>query len=291
MKRIKDAIILRLYFIFLYLKTRAYFIKIRYQTPKVRNSKDTVKLLNNKKISIARFGDGEFDVIDGNGRRFQQYDENLANRLGEVLDSCDDRIAVGIPNIFRFRPLMSLKVESRIFWLNYLRKSYSIAHIKRNKVYYDSLFTRFYITYRTPQNAKRMIPELKRLWEGAQIVIVEGENNRLGVGNDFFSNTKSIERIICPRRNAYSIYERILETIKRQSREKLILISLGHTATILAYDLACSGYWAIDIGQIDFEYDLYNKKASKKRGHGKNLKVLTEELEAVYNSQIINKLL
>jgi len=35
----------------------------------------------------------------------------------------------------------------------------------------------------------------------------------------------------------------------------LILIALGPTATVLAYDLALIGYWAIDIGHVDLEYE------------------------------------
>lgn len=32
---------------------------------------------------------------------------------------------------------------------------------------------------------------------------------------------------------------------------RLILIALGMTATVLAYDLSKAGFWAIDIGHID----------------------------------------
>ena len=42
---------------------------------------------------------------------------------------------------------------------------------------------------------------------------------------------------------------------RRAKKSDLILISLGPTATVLAYDLAQCGYQAIDIGQLDNEYD------------------------------------
>lgn len=32
---------------------------------------------------------------------------------------------------------------------------------------------------------------------------------------------------------------------------------MGPTATVLAYDLACRGYQALDIGHLDLEYEWY----------------------------------
>ena len=39
--------------------------------------------------------------------------------------------------------------------------------------------------------------KLKKLWDKRDILIVEGENSRSGVGNDLFDDTQSVERIIC----------------------------------------------------------------------------------------------
>ena len=47
-------------------------------------------------------------------------------------------------------------------------------------------------------------------------------------------------------------------------KNKLILIALGPTATILAYDLYKLGYRAIDIGHIDIEYEWFLRKANTK---------------------------
>ena len=47
-------------------------------------------------------------------------------------------------------------------------------------------------------------------------------------------------------------------------KNKLILIALGPTATVLSYDLNKLGYQAIDIGHADIEYEWYLRKAKKK---------------------------
>ena len=47
----------------------------------------------------------------------------------------------------------------------------------------------------------------------------------------------------------------LLTSVKKHADNyELILIALGPTATVLAYDLAKDGYWAIDVGHIDIEY-------------------------------------
>ena len=117
--------------------------------------------------------------------------------------------------------------------------------------------------------SKRTVPKyikrLKKIWDKRDVVIIEGDKSRLGVGNDLFNNMKSIQRIICPAFNAFNYYENIINAVKTKvSRDKLILIALGPTATALAYDLYKLGYQALDVGHVDIEYEWYLRKAQKK---------------------------
>ncbi len=88
--------------------------------------------------------------------------------------------------------------------------------------------------------------------------------SRLGVGNDLFDNAGSIRRILCPPRNAFERYDRILNEALKVEKEVLFLIALGPTATVLAYDLHNAGYQAVDIGHIDVEYEWWRMKARRK---------------------------
>ena len=81
--------------------------------------------------------------------------------------------------------------------------------------------------------------------------------------------------------------------MKIAKEDDLICISLGPAATVLAYDLAEGGYQAVDIGQVDNEYDWYIRGA-KERTAIKG-KMVAEYLEnrlpedigdEVYDSQI-----
>ena len=60
--------------------------------------------------------------------------------------------------------------------------------------------------------------------------------------------------------NAFAEYDKILNQAKKIDKSKLVIIILGPTATVLAYDLAKQGYEAIDFGHIAKDYDFYRKK-------------------------------
>ena len=89
-----------------------------------------------------------------------------------------------------------------------------------------------------------------------------------GVGNNLFAKAKSVQRIICPAFNAFQEYDRILEATKKHGKNRLVLVALGPTAKPLVLQLAKQGYWALDIGHLDSEYEWYlsgKKEKTKSR--------------------------
>ena len=106
--------------------------------------------------------------------------------------------------------------------------------------------------------------QIKGLWNKEEVLIVEGEYTRFGVGNDLLDNAKKVQRIIAPAKNAFGQYQKIKDVVCRHGKNKLILAILGPTATVLAYDLAREGYWTVDIGQLDVEYGWYLLGAQKR---------------------------
>lgn len=98
---------------------------------------------------------------------------------------------------------------------------------------------------------------MKKIWEDKEVIIVEGAQTRLGVGNDLFDNVKSIKRVLAPAVNAFDKYEEILHAVIEIYQGELILIALGPTATVLASDLCNHNMRALDIGHIDIEYEWF----------------------------------
>ena len=181
------------------------------------------------------------------------------------MNSKEKNILIGVNLPYKKKLLNSFTKRRRNFFNHYFKKNrFKIIKIlDKNKKYYSSRISRFYVGLNDKSNVPKYISKLKKIWEDRDIIIVEGEKSRLGIGNDLFNNSKSIKRIICPCKNAFKVYDKILKKVLKIKKTNLIIIALGPTATILAYDLSLHGYQAIDIGHADIEYELYLRNATK----------------------------
>ena len=135
-----------------------------------------------------------------------------------------------------------------------------------NGKYYSSAITRFYMAWNNKNRIRiaKYISKFKKIWEKKDILLIEGEYSRLGIGNNLFNNSKSIKRILCPAINAFKVYDKIINATLKYCENRLILISLGPTATVLAYDLYKRGYQSLDIGHVDIEYEWFLRNVTSK---------------------------
>ncbi|MCI8550007.1 MAG: DUF1792 domain-containing protein [Lachnospiraceae bacterium] len=236
--------------------------KSSFYYPKFYEIEETIEHIVRDKSSLARFGDGEFAMMLERGRcKFQREDEKLARRLRGVISCEEEGLLIGISNQYG-----SLKKFS---WTGvYAIRTYLTAEIRKEhrqfinleRVYHDAFITRPYVLYAdndTDAPGKRF-RNLKRIWEGRDVVFVEGSLSRLGVGNDLFDNAASIQRIEAPPTNSFDRYDEILEaSLRFAQKDSLFLVALGPSAEVLVYDLFHAGFQALDIGHLDLEYEWY----------------------------------
>ena len=231
----------------------------------IMDMQKTLDYVKDRQISIARFGDGEIDLMTGHSIPYQDYDEELAGRLKKIITMPDNKnLLVCLPDIFERRERYTEACNS--FWSDHLRRyrKFYIENVSSKKNYGSAFLSRPYLDLSDKAVSAEHFHNLKEFFTDKSILIVEGKYSRSGVGNDLFYKAKSVERIICPSRNAYKKYEVILDKIRQYGRNKLILLMLGPTAKVLAFDLAMEGYWAVDIGHIDSEYEWYKLGTTKK---------------------------
>lgn len=292
------------YFSYLFYKERKERAKIS-----IVNTYDTVQYIVDHKCSVSRFGDGEIQMITHLLENstvenfavdtFQGYNPALAKRLSEILLIEKNNHIVGLPYPLLFPK--GYNSYSKLFW-----KRVWVEHLKRfpnilhpDITYFDSTFTRFYIDrdVRWRANCAKYVCSLKRIWENEDICFLEGSKSRLGIGNDLFDNARSVQRFLFPATNAFDKYEEILAKVSELPKNKLYLIALGHTATVLAYDMAQLGFWAIDVGHIDIEYEWMKMKAKHKVpipnkyvNEVKDGRIATDFKDELYNSQIIGRI-
>ena len=254
----------------------------------IMSQAETIDKIIKNHCSVARFGDGEVSWMckEGYGGGFQKNDPVLTKRLKEIFTAPqNEKIIICLTSAYKPE---KLKNE---FWTKHVHEMLFelCQNITPNRKFGDTDITR---------NANN-VPHMKQIWQNRDIVIVEGELSRLGVGNDLFDNAKSIQRILCPAKNAFDKYDEIFAECLKQPKEKLLLLALGPTATVLAYDLCQKGYQAIDVGHIDICYEwklrgatgkiaIPGKYVNEVRGGGANIEECTDK---EYIKSIIGKIL
>lgn len=258
-----------------YLRLRKFFTKVSYTIftktgpfrYKLMMEEETLRYIINNKCSVSRYGDGEFGIMRNLSIGFQKTDNQLADRLREVAQHPIKGHLICLPSALK--TLRGLKKESGDFWRGEIGTKYLMwaSTFKKHKIVGSTQISRFYMDYVSDLQAKCMVQLWRELWNNRNILIVEGQNTRLGVGNDLFDNALSIKRILCPASNAFSQYDSILQCVKSKvlsGNDVLILIALGPAATVLAYDLAKENIQSIDVGHIDLEYEWFKMKAKSK---------------------------
>lgn len=279
------------------------YIKFR-RHPKILSVKETLKKVNDEKLSLARFGDGEINwMCNLPTNAFQKNSEELSKELAAAFSSRNKKLLVAWPApIVRSRPFNDFCV---CHWGRFVKTKFADynSHVDYSYSYGDAFVSRFYMDFKN-KSKKRVQPivnKLKNLWKDRNVIFVEGAHTRLGAGNDLFDGAKSIRRIVCPDSDAYFKIDEIELAIKKNYRDgDLIILALGPTATVLAWRLTEKySMQALDLGHIDVEYIWYINGAKEKTPIiGKNvfeakkgesaLKIDFDE--AKYNSEIVAKI-
>ncbi len=266
--------------------------------PQIKSVEETYEKILTDHVSVSRFGDGEFKwMADFPQNTFQNPSKEMQQRLIEISKSDLENHIVCLSDTFG--DLKQFNAYGREFWgcfMGMYRKKW-MRFLKPGKVYYNTNMTRPYMDYVDKSPCAMRFAMLKKIWQDRKVVLIEGEKSRLGVGNDLFSTAASVQRILAPATNAFDKYKELLTRACQLEKDTLILIALGPTATILAYDLAKCGYQALDIGHVDVEYEWFQMGATSKVPlknkyvneslQGRNIGELQDE---EYISQIIDRI-
>lgn len=243
------------------------WLHLKYGTLKVVDFEASLNELVNTQKSMARFGDGElrWALNIPNKNSFQSSDVQLASRLQEIARTNQENLMICVPDVFN--KLNMYTWDNQGSWAKILIPNYKkwMQLLPKVYKYYDANITRPYIQRRDKSLTNKYFEKFKSVWMGKKVLIVEGRLTRFGVGNDLLKSAESIQRIICPEINAFDKYDEIFKSIKNISANfDLVLLALGPTATVLAYDLSRKDIRAIDIGHLDVEYEWYLRGVKEK---------------------------
>lgn len=231
---------------------------------KVHTVEETIDELIRTDKSMIRFGDGEITMIRGRSLKLQQAEPEIIEGLGRMLGYEYDGMIVTIPDIFD--DLSIYRKQSRQFWKDHLlfsRKIYE-KYCNTDREYYNTSISRFYITLEDRSKCQNRVNGIRQIWKDKDVVVVEGERTHNGVGNDLLDTARSVERIIGPSSDAYAKLDEILERCREYPKDRMFVVSLGVAAKFLVERLFLEGYRALDIGNLDMEYEWYLRGAKQK---------------------------
>ena len=147
--------------------------------------------------------------------------------------------------------------------------------------------------------AVQVFSQIRTLWTNKNVVVIEGELTRFGVGNDLLNDAASVKRIIGPAKNAFEKCDQLLEEARKQPEDTIFIVALGPAAKIIAYELS-NQFKTLDLGHLDIEYEWYLRKM-KEGGSVPNKYVNEAKVNfdsesepfdpSLYESQIIAKFL
>lgn len=242
-----------------------FFYRNTHKVPKVASIRETIQYVLDTNCSVSRFGDAEMKILHGDKITYQANSAELCKNLIDVLNKPVPKHITCL--IDAFENLDKYDAHHKQFWrwhLSYYRSTW-YKYLLKDRLYYNTHMSRCYMMYKDKSHAGEYFDMLKRIWKGKNILLVEGLRSCLGVGNDLFAECKQIIRILGPQVSAFSKYDDILREILRYpAKDWQIILALGPTACVLAYDLAQKGYQAIDIGNVDTEYEWYKMGALTK---------------------------
>lgn len=225
----------------------------------VLNPKETVQILEQRAVSLIRYGEGEISLIRGEGIPFQSYDEKLAGRLKELLRTQEEGLCIGIPYYF-LHPVKNLTPYAMQRALAVaVQRSVLLRGCNRNMQYLDACVMNAYQTY-AKYDFKSHYNQMQALLSGRDVTVVCGEEILDRLQYKALDVCKSAVYVYGPAMNAYSEYDALLDKVLKTDKNRLVLVAMGPTAKALVYDLYKAGYQAWDMGHYFKDYDAYMRR-------------------------------
>ena len=232
--------------------------------PDIRDFEETAKILAETDASIARFGDGEFTLMQGRGIPFQRADAQLAARLAGILAKPPPGCLVGVPRLCWFDDRRFAEHDN-LWWLRYMKTNgtWLEAHMDAAATYFDSFVSLFSRATVPGYDVGGMFDCLRRIWDGKDVLVVCGQGIFDGFEHDVFDNAQSVEFVYGPKRDAWGVYDTMLAQVKAAAKGRVVLVVLGPTATVMAADLAAAGIRALDLGHLAKAYNAFRTGADR----------------------------
>ena len=236
------------------------------RVPKILDTLESLALLERQPKSFSRYGDGEIMIMQGKDISFQEYDPVLAEKLLKVMKTKRDDLYIGLNGGYfhALNPLAN-EVSRRFHRSHYSRlRRFFIKECNPEIQYLNANCLMGYFGSHDWNTYHEIVRRRMKIFEGRKVAVITGKSVLKKLDYDIFQLAASKIIIEAPSVNAFSAYDSILRDISRNvSKDTMIHLILGPTATVMAADLADMGYLAWDSGHMAKDYDVHMKKLDK----------------------------
>ncbi len=215
--------------------------------PLVMPEEETIsRLLDGEYRGLARFGDGDFNIMRGQRDRYHKPCHKLASALSTVLKNGSSSVLNCL-----IPPPAQMKEGTLAYqrWVNYLEMNAGLFPLLPDRPYGSSNISRMDSTPHLHTTSWYL--HVSRLWQGKDICLVRGTERSLTPTKLFEApNAPSkIAEVMCAPADNFAQLDELYEKVLREGQETVVLCS-GLVTRPLVHRLVDAGLKAYDIGHF-----------------------------------------
>lgn len=228
---------------------------------RVLDAENSLKIILNSPKSFYRYGDGEINIMSGENAGTQEYNPRLAKLLSDALCDESNSAYIGIGYEYFNFDVWGINDFANRFYLSSEGEEYRKFYLKNcsTKVtYIDTGFTQRYFSLREEEQDK-WYSQIESLFIGKKIKVFMGKSAYDNLDYKIYDKADKVEYWFGPSKNAFDMYDEILDIARKTSKDTILCFALGATAKALIYELSKEKYLCYDIGHMAKDYDSYKK--------------------------------
>ena len=219
--------------------------------PRVLDETTTIeRVASGKYRGLARFGDGDFNIIRGQRDRYHKP----CPKLAEALATCLHRGSNKVLNCLIPPPLTPEGTLAFQRWHNYMEMNAGIFPFLIDEYYGSSNISR--MDSQPHLHTTSWWLEVAKLWQDKDICLLRGTERSLTEKKLMESPRppKSVKEIMCPAKDNFDMFDSMFEDAMLTRRETVVLCA-GLSSRPLVHKFVEYGLCAYDVGHLGLWFD------------------------------------
>ena len=232
--------------------------------PTVLGCHETVDAIVAGRLSVSRYGDGEYKTVLGAGTRTQPGSPELTRRMREILMSDDPRLMVCLLDVWHDHPVADVWPSREKTVARFGGRDFAEKYLKPDRVWGCAAITRL-CSWALGDHAEYWA-KWRSIWQDRPVLLCCGSKKGRGSAHGVLSNAARVDVWDLERKvDCFAIYPKILRECmrwadKNAADDPLVVAALGASATCLAADMCAQGVQCIDIGHMQQAYSRISPK-------------------------------